>query len=534
MNLFGLLNAVIQIAPKITESIDTSFITDYIGWLIAITGSVGVGIILFTLTLKLIVLPFDIYSKFKTKKNAVKMEEMRPELEKLQKQYANDKNLYQQKMLALQKKNGYSPLSGCLPMILSMVIFMIAIDSFRMYSADSMKTEYNNLVDVYNEAVVDVVDDYNTVVEISGSDVKMKDEAFYNNVKTVYAEFGSVSDWIDYSAENGNTFKASAVTEKEGKYYLPAEATAVIDAVNDYHKSNNNGEDIPFIKSGMLVFDADAGSYYLNDKADSAAATSVAGEIMRTVGERFKEEKLVSVVNATVKRVYQDENDERNLHSKFLWVKNIWMPDVSYKSPVSDFDTFKQNLISNSTHACSSCGCKKVEREIEGLNADIYNLVTAGLSEEKEEPNGYFIMVALSILMTFLSQFIMQKMNKAQVELQSTEGDQAVMTQKMMMWMMPIMFGFFAFQYSTSFSIYMTLSSLISTVSSVLINVAVEKKFKKPVELSEGRSKKNLNKIEQEKLAAEEEARKKAEEKANKKSRKKENKKDPDKKDFIK
>ena len=62
----------------------------------------------------------------------------------------------------------------------------------------------------------------------------------------------------------------------------------------------------------------------------------------------------------------------------------------------------------------------------------------------------------------------------------------------------------------------------------------VEKKFKKPVELSEGRSKKNLNKIEQEKLAAEEEARKKAEEKANKKNRKKENKKDPDKKDFIK
>lgn len=31
----------------------------------------------------------------------MKMEEMRPELEKLQKQYANDKQLYQQKMMAL-------------------------------------------------------------------------------------------------------------------------------------------------------------------------------------------------------------------------------------------------------------------------------------------------------------------------------------------------------------------------------------------------------------------------------------------------
>ena len=36
------------------------------------------------------------------------MEEMRPELEKLQKQYANNKELYSQKMMALYKKEGYS------------------------------------------------------------------------------------------------------------------------------------------------------------------------------------------------------------------------------------------------------------------------------------------------------------------------------------------------------------------------------------------------------------------------------------------
>ena len=115
-------------------------------------------------------------------------------------------------------------------------------------------------------------------------------------------------------------------------------------------------------------------------------------------------------------------------------------------------------------------------------------------------------MVALSILTTFLSQFVMQKMQKSQLELQSVDG-QAAMTQKMMTWMMPIMFGVFAFSYSTAFSIYMTVSSIVTTVSSVLINLILEKKYDNAPESVVSRSKGNINKIEKEveKKQAEEE-----------------------------
>lgn len=130
MNFLGLLAVKVSTFAPLAIDSKLNFIGKYIEWLISVTGSVGLGIVLFTLTLRLIVLPFDVYSKIKTKTNALKMEEMRPELERLQKQYANDKNLYNQKMLALQKKNGYSPLSGCLPMILSLIIFIIAINAF--------------------------------------------------------------------------------------------------------------------------------------------------------------------------------------------------------------------------------------------------------------------------------------------------------------------------------------------------------------------------------------------------------------------
>jgi membrane protein insertase Oxa1/YidC/SpoIIIJ len=64
------------------------------------------------------------------------------------------------------------------------------------------------------------------------------------------------------------------------------------------------------------------------------------------------------------------------------------------------------------------------------------------------------------------------------MELQTVDG-QGKSTQKIMNWMMPIMMGIFAFMYTSAFSIYMILSSLISIVSTLIINKIVEKKFKK-------------------------------------------------------
>ena len=66
------------------------------------------------------------------RKQSLKMEKMRPQLEKLQKQYANDQNTYNAKMMEMYKKNGYSMLGACLPMIVTLVIFMIVLGAFSV------------------------------------------------------------------------------------------------------------------------------------------------------------------------------------------------------------------------------------------------------------------------------------------------------------------------------------------------------------------------------------------------------------------
>lgn len=124
------------------------------------------------------------------------------------------------------------------------------------------------------------------------------------------------------------------------------------------------------------------------------------------------------------------------------------------------------------------------ERQLSQKN---YNELTADLNDYKQtgfgKGNGLFILVALSILTMLLSTVIMNKTQKTQMELSSVDGanGQAATQQKIMTWIMPIMFGIFAFIYSAGFSIYMVMSSILSTVFTLVINFCVEKAFKNKI-----------------------------------------------------
>ena len=75
------------------------WLVNIISWLVETCSSVALGVILFTVILKLITLPFDYASRASMRKNSLKMEEMRPELEKLQEQCAGNKELYNQNQI---------------------------------------------------------------------------------------------------------------------------------------------------------------------------------------------------------------------------------------------------------------------------------------------------------------------------------------------------------------------------------------------------------------------------------------------------
>lgn len=80
----------------------------------------GLAIIIFTLLLKVFLLPLSVKQQKAMKKNS----KMQEEMQKLQVKYKNDPQMLNQEVMQLYKREKVSPFSGCLSSILQFVIFI--------------------------------------------------------------------------------------------------------------------------------------------------------------------------------------------------------------------------------------------------------------------------------------------------------------------------------------------------------------------------------------------------------------------------
>lgn len=100
------------------------FITRPLGWIIEqiynLVANYGLAIIIFTVIVKLILLPLNI----KSQKAMRKQQKIQPILQELQKKYANDQEKLQKEMMKLYKENNVSMTGGCLPMLIQMPILI--------------------------------------------------------------------------------------------------------------------------------------------------------------------------------------------------------------------------------------------------------------------------------------------------------------------------------------------------------------------------------------------------------------------------
>ena len=80
----------------------------------------GIAIILLTMIVKLATL----YWTTKSMRSMRAMSALKPEMDELQKKYPGDRQKQQQAQMELFKRHGVNPLSGCLPMVLQMPIWM--------------------------------------------------------------------------------------------------------------------------------------------------------------------------------------------------------------------------------------------------------------------------------------------------------------------------------------------------------------------------------------------------------------------------
>ncbi len=460
MNLSTILSVTVSTIGRIENVVQLDWLGNIIKSLIEGCGSIGVGIIVFTLILKLITLPFDVFSRVSTKKNSVKMEKMRPELEKLQRQYANNNELYQKKMQTLYKENGYSPFSACLPTLLNLIFFIVVIGQFSTYSNYA---NFNVFCDM-SVAYVQAVENYNqttgTEYIIKGEDgVSYIDLKYLHDNSEYLQSFGfTITENNRYDAE----FSLDYTPENVKKLY---KAIAEDGYLSSKYQTGENGH---------ILEDGTYNSELIGDHTPESFTNILCDELVSEYAENFNRDNIKKVARAAAAEEYR-KND-----LSFLWVKNIWCQDLPWEHPIkSNFSSYNFVKSSGCVASCQA-SCGGVNNRIDNVSDAQYEELTADLAKEKSEPNGYLILVVLSIGTMLLSQIVINKMNKTQMELSSVDGENgsAAMSQKMMTWMMPIMFGFFSFMYTASFSIYMIVSSAFGLLSSIIINLIVDKQFK--------------------------------------------------------
>ena len=193
-----------------------------ISWFASWITNYGWAIIVFTIALKLIMSPLDVYQRITSKKQQKFMNVMQPELQAIQQKYGNDKNRLNQETAKVYKKYNFNMGGMCLSMLLtlglSMVIFITLFSSLRSFGDKKLYESYDQL----NSAYVEVVGD-KSIKDLSENDIvnlneriaiEYKDLEKQNSwlwVKNVWKKDSKESQFIDfetYAEKKGVTGEA--------------------------------------------------------------------------------------------------------------------------------------------------------------------------------------------------------------------------------------------------------------------------------------------------------------------------------------
>ena len=135
---------------------DLGVMGQFVRWMHKImgVGNYGWTVVVFTVLLKVFMLPLDIWQRYASRKSTLKMQQMQPIIEGIDKRYGANTQRANEEKQKLYKKQGFSMLSSCLPMIISMVIFFVMFAGLRNYSTYSNITNFKNLYNVYYDSYV--------------------------------------------------------------------------------------------------------------------------------------------------------------------------------------------------------------------------------------------------------------------------------------------------------------------------------------------------------------------------------------------
>ncbi len=403
-------------------------------WMHGWVGNYGWTVVVFTVFLKILMLPLDIWQRYASRKSSLKMQQMQPIMESIDRRYGANTQRANEEKQKLYKKQGFSVLSSCLPMIVSMVVFFVMFAGLRNYSTYSSITNFQNLTnEYYNNYAQQIVNGKTSDELTDENDIGY----YYYNSYTYLDSDGKSHTAKGYNETLNDLVEDSKKSDKTGNGKTPEEILA--DPENKLLCQSKG------ITSARVAEGNTTGDTKLCDAAEAKALEAV--------------------------KLYYDEN-----HESWLWIKNVWQPDtwapVMQPYAGSGFVTqFEGGAFSASVN---------MENYPDGGEA-IYNKLRDAVMEgngynKNGGWNGLMILPFASIGLSFLSMFISQRMERKNRKGEVVEqNQQQKATNTTMMIIMPLMMAWFGFIYTGAFAIYMVANYSLSIISTIALRVPIEK-----------------------------------------------------------
>lgn len=132
-------------------------------WLLSLLGNLlafyynlipeyGIAIVLLTLTVSLLLFPLTV----KQTRSMKGMQEIQPEVKKLQKELKGDKEELNKQLMALYKEKGVNPAAGCLPLLVQMPIWFALYRVLWQGNGIPQDSTLKGVLDTANEALYQV------------------------------------------------------------------------------------------------------------------------------------------------------------------------------------------------------------------------------------------------------------------------------------------------------------------------------------------------------------------------------------------
>ena len=379
-------------------------------------GKIALALVLLTICLKVVMLPLDFWQRRSSRKLATAQTEMKEELDAIKAKYS-DPTVVNQKTMELYKKHHFSPTSGCLPMLVYLVVTWVVF--FTLFSA---------------------------LGNISRTRINYE---YYQLEQTYQTEYKSAYD----SGDKGDfeTLEAYATAVAQQK------ATEKYDSIREGFLSIKTiwrPDNWSTVFPSQTEFDRSTGTQLSVAKQQNEDGTTTIYVVKSSSGNKAE---LYQDLTGNVFAVVVNDSGEASTVAQ-VEIDGQTYTKLAQLEKANERDDWSDTALARAKTAYAQ---------------DFQN-VTAGINKKYSgQWNGYLGLIILTAVITFMSQFLATLGTKTK----DKKGNQmsANKPKPIMGIVMAGIMVAFTISYTSLFALYIVVSNALSLIFSILMNLVMNK-----------------------------------------------------------